>query len=258
MEADSYKRVDRWIRLVQSRMGTDSHGIITDKLPGVLFNDFPTESVHFSHTVEWYRNPLQVQFIFPAQNLKSICSLAPTLRHILEGHWDTNAFQEVFKSLEAFMQVPSWQQNRNLLQRQLWRLQDLREGGGLGFTVELFFLALKQLLSTSSSHSALYIGTFRAIASNWEDFKGSVGTQKVLLDLAASYNGIISDFDYPTYITDELLTLLVNIFKGQSGDHIDYAVQQLTLHHSFERRPRRKAWWTKVLGVITPTSALPL
>jgi hypothetical protein len=255
VEADDYKQVDRWMRLVQTRIGADSHGIITDKLPGVKFNDFPTDSVHFSHTVEWYRNPLQVQFIFPAQNLKSICSLAPTLRDILDGHWDANAFQEAFKSLEELMQVPNWQQNRNLLQRQLWRLQDLRDGGGLGFTVELFFLALKQLLSTSSSHSALYIGTFRAITSNWEDFKGSPGTQKVLLDLAASYNGIISDFDYPTYITDELLELLRKIFEGQSGDHIDYAVQQVTLHHSFERRPGRKAWWTKVLEVLTPTSA---
>ena len=49
-------------------------------------------------------------------------------------------------------------------QQQLWRLQDFLDGGGLRFTIELFFLALLQLLSTSpskESHSALYTGTFR-------------------------------------------------------------------------------------------------
>jgi hypothetical protein len=48
------------------------------------------------------------------------------------------------------------------LRRQLWRLQDLRDDG-LGFTVELFFLALRQLLSNSvsrESHFALFVGTF--------------------------------------------------------------------------------------------------
>jgi hypothetical protein len=55
------------------------------------------------------------------------------------------------------------------MQRQLLHLQDLREGGWLGFTVELFFLTLSRLLYTSSSkesHAALYTGTFRAAFLN--------------------------------------------------------------------------------------------
>ncbi len=55
------------------------------------------------------------------------------------------------------------------MERQLWRLQDLRDGGGFGFSVELFFNVLADLLSMASSwdtHSALYIGTFRSITSD--------------------------------------------------------------------------------------------
>lgn len=54
----------------------------------------------------------------------------------------------MLKNLGALVHVPAWQ--GNLLRLQLWRLQDLCDGGELGFTVELFFLALKQLLSTSA------------------------------------------------------------------------------------------------------------
>ena len=73
------------------------------------------------------------------------------------------------------------------MKRQLWCLLDLRDGGGLGFTVELFFLALRQLeLSSTSSSSGLknvvYTGTFKAITSHWKNSKNSVGTQRVLLD----------------------------------------------------------------------------
>jgi hypothetical protein len=60
------------------------------------------------------------------------------------------------------------------MKRQLWRLQDLRDGGGLGYMIELFFLSLRQLLSIPSSHesnSAFYTGTFKTITSHWEESK---------------------------------------------------------------------------------------
>jgi hypothetical protein len=55
---------------------------------------------------------------------------------------------------------------------QPWHLQNLRDGGGPGFTVELFLFALNEVLSLSESphqdpHSTLYIATFRVITSDW-------------------------------------------------------------------------------------------
>jgi hypothetical protein len=121
------------------------------------------------------------------------------------------------------------------MERQLWRLQDLRDGGGFGFSVELFFLSLAQLISTTSSletHYALYIGTFRAITSDWRQHKHSIGTQRVILnlicDMATPDRGIFANPNYPRYITDELLVMFGSMVQGQSGlQHIDDAMEEL-------------------------------
>jgi hypothetical protein len=123
------------------------------------------------------------------------------------------------------------------MKRQLWRLQDLRDGGGFGFTVELFFLTLRQLSSASLSFESkrgFYIGTFEVITSRWMDSKDSFGTQRILLDLLCDIvipsRGVFSDFPYPAYIVDALLKL-VNKMVDRQGDsytrHIDDAVQEL-------------------------------
>jgi hypothetical protein len=140
-----------------------------------------------------------------------------------------------------------------LMQRQVWRLQDLSDGGGLGFTVELFFLALKQLLSTSSpkeSHSAFYISTFRAITSGWSKRKRPLETRQLLLDMVTPHRGIIFGFDYPTYIIDEFLAFLGEILEGQTGQHLDDVVQELT---NFPDYFSRYALSVKVLNAIPQT-----
>jgi hypothetical protein len=130
----------------------------------------------------------------------------------------------------------------------MWRLQDLRDGGGLGFTVELFFLASKQLLFTSSS-KALYLGTFLAVTSDWSKYKQSLGTQKLLLDMVMP-DGLVTVSNHPDYIVDEFLKLLGNILEGQTGPHIDDAVQKLT--HGIFMTPwgPRKMLLTKALRVV--------
>ena len=224
--------MDQRIYDVQSFIVATSQGI-TRQLPGVQFDDFDPETgpvaVQFSHLVDWSRGP-PTQFISPGQTLKNICSLGSTFRSTLEGMWDLVAHQELLENVKEFLQDPTWKEI--LLQRQLWRLQDLRDGGGLGFTVELFFLALKQQLlsttSTNESHSPLYIDAFRAISSDWAKYQHSPGTQKLLLDMIMPYHGIISKFRFPTYITDEFLELLRNILKAQRGSHLEDAMQLLS------------------------------
>ena len=140
------------------------------------------------------------------------------------------------------------------MQLQLWHLQDLRDGGGLGFTVELFFLALSLLSASSSkeSHSALYTGTFLAITSDWRKHKHSLGTQKLFLHIATSRR---KEFDnhYPSNIVDEFLVLIHNIFEGQEGSHIDEAMKELAPPLSFEG----KRFEDRLLNVITDIRALP-
>jgi hypothetical protein len=246
IEADRLQWVDNWILSMQSIINLNSHQV-TFQFPGILddFDLYYQAPIPFSRVVELSCDPRKLQFIWPRKTLKSMCSPSLTLRNILEGQGDADAYKELLKNLEDFP-LSGWQGGET--QRQLWRLQDLGDGGGLGFTVELFFLALEQLLSTSpskESHSALYTGTFRAITSDWSKYKHSLGTQKLLLDIAMSRR---KEFDayYPAYIVDEFLLLLGNVFEGQTGPQIDKAGQQFELFDLCGPRRFRK----RVLSVL--------
>ncbi|KAI0270219.1 hypothetical protein BGY98DRAFT_267622 [Russula aff. rugulosa BPL654] len=221
IEADRLATADRGIFYVQNAIYRESDQIIS-QFPGVLDDFDPRFSppIPFSRFIELSNDPRKLQFICPAKTLKTMCSPALTLRNILGGQRDTDAYKELLKNLCEFQY---WQGDE--MRQQLWRLQDLRDGGGLGFTVELFFLALSQLLSTPSSrnsHSALYTGTFRAITSDWRKHKDALGTQNLPLYIVISRRDAFAD-QYPDYIVDELLLLLGNIFEGQTGPHIDRA-----------------------------------
>jgi Family of unknown function (DUF6535) len=240
MEADGLYLVNVGTYEMQRTINRYSHRIIS-QFPGVLdeydseFLD-PISPIPFSRLVELSHDLRKLQFIRPRQTLKGMCIPALILRNILEGQWDDDAYKELLKNLENFRFLPAWQADEiDEMQRQFWRLQDLGDGGGLGFTVELFFLAFSQLLSTSSSkgsHSALYTGTFRAITSDWSKYKDSRGTQKLLLYIAVSR---LPEFntDYPAYIADEFLLFLGHIFEGQTGPHIDRARQQFESSESY-------------------------
>jgi hypothetical protein len=196
---------------------------IIHQLPGVQF-DLPSvdDSKRFPRQIfELFGDPLKLRLI--------------TCRRLLDKFY-------ICRDYLIYGEVPTSDQGqvinktfwpKNLLQRQLWRLQDLCDGGGLGFAVELFLLSLKQLLSTSASHesySQLYTITLKTITSDWREYKHSLGTQKLLLDAIASRQGFVHGFKYPKYITDELWELLADILEGQTGSHIRSAVQQLTDH----------------------------
>ena len=254
IEADRFQDVDEWVAGLQQSLGETTHEIITRHLPGVDFDDVGTEPFHLCQFLEFFRHSQKFQFIFPVRILKRISSVAHTLRSILDGPgpWDVDAFREVHDNLGGFIPLPNWRDNP--FHRLEWRLKDLRDGGGLGFTVELFFLALKQLLSTSSSnetHPALYIGTFRAITSDWRKYKGSLATQKLLLDMLVPHRSSIHVVSYPAYIVDEFLVLLGNILQGQTGPHIDDVVQQLTREFPYYAGCAGHSHFVNALVIIT-------
>jgi len=246
---------DTWIQAVQRDLVKTTHRIIC-QLPGIKFDDPDTESVHLSQPKESYRDRHKFQLMSPSHRLKRISEVARPFRNILEGQWNNVAFKEGIKDLQEVLSLIRDDPLRR--EREVWRLQDLHEGGGLGFTVELFFLALRQLLSTSSSeeyHSALLIGTFQAITSDWGKYKKNIGTQKLLLEWVVSDNGIIFDATntYPGPIVDAFLKLLANVLEGQGGSHIDDIVQELTeKSNSPWVIPTRRTFYSKALGYLRP------
>jgi hypothetical protein len=182
--------------------------------------------------------PVSPQLFFPGQQIQSLCTLGRRLRDIIDDQ-NTEMHYEALKSLETLPNIPvELRRFNDPMKRQLWRLLDLRDGGGLGFTIELFFLTLRQLSSTTSPESSelkevFYTGTFKVITSNWVKSKHSAGTQRVLLDLLCDLvipsRGVFSNFSYPPYIVDKLLGLVEKIVKGHQGehDHINYVIQEL-------------------------------
>jgi hypothetical protein len=220
IEAVGVEDVDWRISLLQDTMDVATHKLMR-RLPGVFFD---------------FSSPVPPQLIFPGQQIQSLCTLGRRLRDIVEGQ-NTETHEETLESLESLREIPVALRGLDyLMKRQLWRLMDLRDGYGLGFTVELFFLALGQLSSTSPSsklNKDFYTGTFKVITSNWEKSKNLAGTQRILLDLLCDLviqsRGVFSSFSYPPYIVDILLDLVEKMVQGRRGlhPHIDDVIQEL-------------------------------
>ena len=245
-EADSLLEVDDQIYDQQAILLEQKFHEIISEFPGAYgFSRF-FPNLKIPSLVELFDDTRKMQFIRPWQTLKSMSSPAVTLRNILEGRGDAEAYRELLEILNKIFCFPYW--NGDAMQQQSWRMQDLRDGGGFGFTVELFFVALDQLLSTPSSkesHSALCMGAFRTIISDWSKHKHSLGTQSLLLYVAWSHAEQFGHH-YPVYIVDEFLELLGNSFEGQTRSRIDKVVQQLTSGHDLVD----VRIWDRVLEVI--------
>ena len=241
IEAVGVGDVDWRISVLQDTMDKVTSNLVR-YLPGVFFSELrsaaPITIREAFNPFSGKITPVSPQLIFPGQQIQSLCSLGRRLRDIIDDQ-NTEMHEETLKSLESLREIPVAGYGLTgdyLMKRQLWRLMDLRDGGGFGFTIELFFLAIRQLSSTSSSselNKVFYAGTFKVITSNWEKSKNSVGTQRVLLDLLCDLvirsRGMFSDFYYPLYVVDMLLDLVGKIVEGHRGElpHINDVIEEL-------------------------------
>ena len=238
--ADQVANVDRSIFRVNGHFNSSAWGLLS-AIRGVDFDIFdgtellqPTQ--FFNPTKQPYFLP---QLIFLHQRLRFLCSYSSTLRDIINRRDDGT--YEILDSLKALWgeadnsdRTRTSLHRQHLMVRQLWRLQDLRDGSGFGFWVELFCLVASQQLTVPLSpenHRILISGAFRTTTSNWRQHKHSNGTQRVILnlvcDLAIKDRGLLSNYPLPSYILEELLVLLGNMVEGQSGSHIDEARMEL-------------------------------
>jgi hypothetical protein len=263
IETVGMEHVDWRISLLQEAMDDATHGL-TRRLPGIFFHELKdaepmmiNEAFDVSSTAT---TPVPPQLIFPGQRIQSLCTLGRRLRDIIEGK-NPEMHDKTLKSLESLSEIPiALRRLDHPIKRQLWRLMDLGYGGGLGFTIELFFLALGQLSSASLSSELkkdFYCGTFKAIISNWEKSKNSAGTQRILLDILCDLvirrRGVFSDFSYPPYIVEMLLELVKDMIKGHGykHPHINDVIQELEdkkLRNRMDGSLREKAWNAIVLS----------
>jgi hypothetical protein len=219
---DQFKRmeqlgVDASIFELQKQIDEVTHNL-TRQLPGVAFDRF-TGLTPVEQVIDFFASSNRPQLIYLSQLFLGLCTVSRTRSSL--------GYQDTIKVLQAVEKIPSHLRSalhqHRLMERQLWRLQDLSVGGAVGFTLELYFLSIKQLLSTFRSppkeiHKTLYVKTLEAITADWENFTDngtdsqgtdSQGTLQIILnlvyDIAVPDRGIFSNFGYPPYITDELL-----------------------------------------------------
>lgn len=256
LEADSMKQVDRCISDIQKQIDQATHGL-TRQLPGVAFDDLRTDHAGptpINQVFDYIGNPVRPQLSYLSQRLLGLCSLSHPRSS--RGYLGV---PEVLRGVEnippSLRSVP---RHHHLMERQLWRLEDLGCGGAFGFTLELYFLSLRQILSTFTSSPkdidiSFYTRAFKVITSDWEQVKGIRGTLQIILnlvcDIAIRDRGNFSNYRYPGYITKELLELLGNMVRGQAKPCIDAARAEL---RSAEWRIDDRDFLEGVLGTFQP------
>jgi len=93
------------------------------ELPGVEFDGDRPDPLPFSLAIEMLNNPVLL-YILTGRCSMGLSSIFPKLQDILKGG-DSARFQEALKDLKSFPWKEAIGWEGNVVQRQLWRCQDL-------------------------------------------------------------------------------------------------------------------------------------
>jgi len=217
--------MDASLSELQQQIDEVTHTLIRP-LPGVAFDDI-TGSAAVEGIIDFLANPVRPQLIYFSKLLRGLCGV--------NQEWCSQELQDMVKTLRSMETIPCSLSQSRLMERQLWRLKDL-ENGAFGFTLELYFLSIRPLLSTLSSrpgeiHLTVFVNTLKAITCDWQGFKNSTGTLPIILNLVYDITfrdrGVFSNFKYPDYITKELLLLLSRMIDGQPNAYIEAAMVEI-------------------------------
>jgi len=140
------------------------------------------------------------------------------------------------------------------IKTQLWRLQDLRDGG-LVYMLELFISAIRPSKAAASHHSSrpLYIGTFRSITANWKECRHAIWTQRLLVNLLRQVLPQNDDSpvdEVPGYIIDEFLSFVGNVLEKKKGSHVNDAIAMIRAYDLLRGGTQEIA--QKAIATISP------
>ena len=129
--------IERVIERVNDCIRYVSPGLIVH-LPGVSADDFKRsdlseliQPIQFFNLSVAEGQVFTPQFLFLSQRIRHLCSYAPKLRDIIDGRGN-GVYQEVLDGLRTFWDDADRGQSivhqGHIIERQLWHLQDLRDG----------------------------------------------------------------------------------------------------------------------------------
>lgn len=249
-------QVDASISELQRQIDEVTYNL-TRQLPGVA-SDRLTGFTPVEQVFEFFAKPVRPQLIYSSQLLLGLCTVS--------RQRSSRGYQDTVKALQAAEKIrpslrPAANQHR-LMERQFWRLEDLRVGGAFGFTLELYFLSIRHILSTFTSplkeiHKTLYVNTFKAITSDWKEVKKSTGTLQIILnlvyDITFEDRGIFSNIRYPDCVTEQLLDLLRQMIEGQEDTYAGAASEELwrvDLKRYEEESWSSEEFWASAVNII--------
>jgi hypothetical protein len=203
---------------------------------------------------------LMPQFIPPRLLIQRLWISSWTLRNISSSGWGVGVYQP--KTLGE-LSAPELQTTeiRELMadpqqapiKTQLWRLQDLRDGGFV-YMLELFIAAIRSS-KVASHHSSrpLYIGTFRTITSEWKERRNAICSQRLLVNLlhhVLPENNDSPADEVPSYMIDEFLAFVANVLAEKKGSHINDAISMIKAYTELRGGTHEIA--QKALSMIAP------
>ncbi|KAH8993049.1 hypothetical protein EDB86DRAFT_1403730 [Lactarius hatsudake] len=177
---------------------------------------------------------LMPQFLPPRLLTQRLWLCVLALRNIATADWGSSPYQP--KALGDLcapeMDVSEIRRVIDLtpapMKAQLWRLQDLRDGGFVSM-LELFMAAVRaSKVSLHHSSRPLFIGTFKSLTSDWKEHRDAPGTQRLLVHLLRQVlpkNNEMPVDDVPAYIVDKFLTFIGEMLAGKKGGHVTEALQ---------------------------------
>ena len=212
-------------------------GGVLDYLPYVVMRWQPDTRCMPEKGIRAVPTNLMPQFIPPRLLVQRLWISSWALRSISASGWGVGTCQpKTLGELSApELRVTEIRKlmgdaQRPPIRTQLWRLQDLRDGGFV-YMLELFIAAIRSS-KAASYHSSrpLFIGTFHIITANWKERRHPIWSQRLLVILLRHVlpeNDDSPSDEVPGYIIDEFLTLVANVLMEKKGPHISEAISMI-------------------------------
>lgn len=272
------KPVDDAMRSVVQAV-SDVTGRILTLLPGASIST--SDSSTCSSDTYGLQNTMMPHFLLPVKMASRLVDTACRLRDIQRTTWDAYSTKpsKLIELSPDELYVDDMRRRMSAVaaglegsvrpfREQLWRLQDLAvKHGATLYVLDLFFNALR---STSVKHTPdseeLYVGTFRAITTNWMKHCDSAAFQAGLVALMRDVLwresvGTAPPLPrLPPYIINEVLQLVLNVFttaKEPRSSIIDEAATVVEKFSSISEIPiPTRSLVQKFLGRIKPPRIL--
>jgi len=203
---------------------------------------------------------LMPQFIPPRLLIQRLWTSAWLFRTISASGWGSGTYQPKtlgeISAPELHMTelCQLMDSTRTPIKTQLWRLQDLRDGG-LVYMLELFVNAIRPRKAAAKHQSSppFYIGTFRSITADWKERRHAIWTQQLLVNLlhqVLPQNDDSPVDEVPGYIIDEFLSFVGNVLAGKKGSHVNDAIEMIRAYDILRGSTQESA--QKAIATILP------